>query len=127
MRICLAAALALLPLPVLAEDYDCRLLLSCATQGGGCSETAPDEAMVLHLAIAAGSKTATLSGGGDRLKLSLIDTSAAGRSFLARRGGESLGILTLRPDGALAASSHELIDGALVGVTGTGTCLPRNG
>ena len=126
MRAGLLAAL-LLPAPALAEGYDCQLLIACVTESATCTRTAPEEALTLHLEMAPGSKTATLSSGGDTLDLTLIDTAVTGRSFLARRGGEAIGLLTLRPDGSLAASSHEMLDGALVGVTGTGHCLPRNG
>jgi hypothetical protein len=119
----LALALAA-PLPVLAETVDCTLALTCATNDA-CSND--DDPVVLGVTISEDGATALLTFGEQSLEMMLVDDSAIGRTFLALRDGSGIGLMTLGNDGGFAASSNELVNGALVGATSTGTCTPRNG
>ncbi len=110
--------------PALAESFDCTLALTCATNTA-CSDN--EDPVVLGVTIAEDGASALLTFGDQSLSMALVDDSGIGRSFLALREGSGIGLMTIGNDGSFAASSNELLNGALVGATSSGTCTPRNG
>lgn len=120
----LALLTALFAHPVAAaETFDCQLSRTCTTLGNACSDDV--DATVITLTIADDGKSAQLSSGDQSLDMALIDTAPQGRTFLALRAGEGVGLFSLTESGALVASSNEFDADGPMGMTATGTCRPK--
>jgi hypothetical protein len=125
MRLVPALILALLPLSSQAETYSCTLATLCDTARPGCDPVAAETPF--SLIIAEDGRTATLSTRDERMVLTHLATGAMGRSFLVQDGEAGLGILTLGPDGTLAAVSNALNIGGLIGIAAQGHCAEETG
>lgn len=121
----LLAALAAAAAPAGAETFDCRMTRTCTTTGNACFDD--PEAVTVALTIADDGQSARLSAGEGALEMALVDAGPASRTFLAVRAGEGAGLFSLAADGTLAASSTEIDGEGLIGITSSGSCMPRNG
>ncbi len=122
----LVSAAALSAPAAQAADWSCTGVELCRS-GEGCSEIDPEGEAPLALVISDDGQTATLGDEDMSLPMTLIQSSDLGRTFLAEAPGQGIGLFTLREDGSVVATSHEMLDGTLIGVVSRATCTAEAG
>ncbi|MGA0539023.1 hypothetical protein [Neotabrizicola sp. VNH66] len=113
-------------LPARAADWSCTAHEQCRA-GDGCSDIDPEGEAPLRLRIAEDGQTATFGDGSLSLQMTLISESALGRTFLAEQPGQGIGLFTLRGDGSVIASSHEMSGDEVFGLVTLATCTAEAG